>query len=160
MVHLSNRGGGKSDSREGSSSTPSRPPRGKTYLAIGQDFFSIQEYLLSQYNASLHRPDGHRIQGEVGDSFRPPSSIIPLKNFHPACTMTYTDIQELKGLDQPADYGSGIEYAKGMEKQFNAIQASVCGWHSGVDAFVCALLYYTTYEDPSIFLTTCYLLCN
>jgi hypothetical protein len=32
-----------------------QPPSGKTYLTIGQDFFSIQEYLLSQYNASLEQ---------------------------------------------------------------------------------------------------------
>jgi hypothetical protein len=74
-----------------------RPPRGKTYLTIGQDFFSIQEYLLSQYNASLHRQ----------------KNILPLSYFQPACTMTYTDIYQLKGFDHPADYGSGVEYAKG-----------------------------------------------
>lgn len=92
----------------------STPPQGKTYLTIGQDFFSIQEYVLSQYNASLHRPDGHHIRGEVGNSSRSDSTILPLTYFHPACTMAYTDINELKGLDQPADYGSGIEFAKGM----------------------------------------------
>ena len=108
----SNRGGGIGCGD--SDHATSWPPRGKTYLAIGQDFFSIQEYLLSQYNASLHRPDGHQISCEVGDSFRSASSIFSLSYFHPACTMTYTDIYELKGLDQPADYGSGIEYAKGM----------------------------------------------
>lgn len=31
------------------------PGQGRTLLTIGQDFFSIQEYVLSQYNASLHR---------------------------------------------------------------------------------------------------------
>ncbi len=99
--------------RGGRNLPSSWPPEGKTYLTIGQDFFSVQEYLLSQYNASLHRTDGHHISAEVGDSFRSTSSIFPLSYFHPACIMTYTDIYELKGLDQPADYGSGIEYAKG-----------------------------------------------
>lgn len=31
-----------------------RPLPGQTYLAIGQDLFSIEEYLREQYNASLH----------------------------------------------------------------------------------------------------------
>ena len=30
------------------------PPQGKTYLAIGQDLFSLEEYLTEQQNASLH----------------------------------------------------------------------------------------------------------
>jgi hypothetical protein len=32
-----------------------RPNAGETYLTIGQDFFSIENYILEQYNASLHR---------------------------------------------------------------------------------------------------------
>jgi hypothetical protein len=28
--------------------------------------------------------------------------------------MVYTDLENLKGLDQPTDYGSGIEYADGI----------------------------------------------
>mmetsp|Transcript_4240 Transcript_4240/g.10067 ORF Transcript_4240/g.10067 Transcript_4240/m.10067 type:complete len:509 (-) Transcript_4240:86-1612(-) len=131
MVNSSNRRGGIEDNREESNLRPSWPPRGKTYLTIGQDFFSIQEYLLSQYNASLHRPDGHHIVGEVGDSFRPASSILPLTNFHPACTMTYTDIHELKGLDQPADYGSGIEYAKGLAEAFPESGLQIGLWLKG-----------------------------
>jgi len=103
-------GGGGGGGNEKSSC---RPPRGKTYLTIGQDFFSIQEYILSQYNASLHRLDDNQIHGEIGETTRSASSILPLTYFHPASTMTYTDIYQLKGLDQPADYGSGIEYAKG-----------------------------------------------
>jgi hypothetical protein len=31
-----------------------RPTEGSTYLTIGQDLFSIEEYLREQYNASLH----------------------------------------------------------------------------------------------------------
>jgi hypothetical protein len=95
-----------------------KPPPGKTYLTIGQDFFAIQEYVMSQYNASLHRQNhnDHHIRKRRSTRSSPSSStanILPLKYFHPASTMAYTDIYELKGLDQPADYGSGIEYAKG-----------------------------------------------
>lgn len=88
-----------------------RPPRGRTYLTVGQDFFSIEEYVLSQYNASLHRTGGDAF----GKDYRktPSSKTLPLTYFHPAATMVYTDIYELKGLDQPADYGSGMEYVKG-----------------------------------------------
>ena len=32
-----------------------RPDPGSTYLAIGQDLFSIAEYLREQYNVSLHQ---------------------------------------------------------------------------------------------------------
>lgn len=32
--------------------------------------------------------------------------------------MVYTDIQTLRGLDHPADYGSGIEYADGLLDSF------------------------------------------
>ena len=97
---------------DGAGGAACRPPRGKTYLTIGQDFFSVEEYVLSQYNASLHRPDGHNVYSEVGNSRRQ-APILPLPYFYPAATMVYTDIHELKGLDQPADYGSGIEYVKG-----------------------------------------------
>jgi hypothetical protein len=89
--------------------TPSsscRPSRGETYLTIGQDFFSIQEYVMSQYNTSLHHA--------IVNGSRTHSDILPLKAFFPAATMVYTDIQTLRGLEEPADYGSGIEYAKGM----------------------------------------------
>jgi len=33
----------------------------------------------------------------------------------PAAFMVYTDIQKLRGLGQPTDYGSGIEYANGLQ---------------------------------------------
>jgi hypothetical protein len=32
--------------------------------------------------------------------------------------MVYTDIQTLRGLDQPVDYGSGIEFATGLVEAF------------------------------------------
>lgn len=74
-----------------------RPPPGKTYLTIGQDLFSIAEYLDSQYNVSLHH-----------------NSTEPRSSFYPAAAMVYTDIQTLRGLDAPVDYGSGVEYANGL----------------------------------------------
>lgn len=108
-----------------------RPPKGKTYLTIGQDFFSIQEYVSSQYNANLHRHDVDRIHGYVGNSFRTASGIPPLTYFHPACTMAYTDIYQLKGLDQPADYGSGIEYIKGLTEAFPESGLQIGLWLNG-----------------------------
>lgn len=41
-------------------------------------------------------------------------SDAPLSAFSPAAAMVYTDIQTLRGLDKPADYGSGVEYADGI----------------------------------------------
>jgi len=149
------------------------PPQGKTYLAIGQDLFSLQEYLTEQQNASLHwymgrsaynslhskkkrqktdaNDDDTVILEEEGRSSRnnttasiaesSKGSRTPRKKQHtrssssntnnnnggyprmpvprrddvvPAAIMVYTDIQTLRGLDTPADYGTGIEYADGM----------------------------------------------
>jgi hypothetical protein len=68
-------------------------PAGKTYLTIGQDLFSIQEYVEEQCNASLRR-----------------NSTLFRTSFVPATVMVYTDIQSLVGLD----YRSGVEYADGV----------------------------------------------
>lgn len=81
----------------GTANIECRPPVGHSYLTIGQDLFAIQEYLDSQYNASLH----HNLTS-------------PRSDFFPAAAMVYTDIQSLRGLLKPADYGSGIEYADGL----------------------------------------------
>lgn len=83
-----------------------RPPKGSTYLTIGQDLFSINEYVLSLYNASLHKKDNH--------GGAPPS----LASFLPSAFMVYTDIQSLNGLIKPTDYGSGVEYAYGIMELF------------------------------------------
>ena len=45
-------------------------------------------------------------------------STIPSSHFVPSSTMIYTDIQTLRGLDKPVDYGSGIEYANGLIENF------------------------------------------
>ena len=75
-------------------------PEGRTYLAIGQDLSSIRQYITSQYDSNL-------LNG----------GTRPTAHFQPAATMFYTDIQTLRGLDAPVDYGSGIEYADGLVRQ-------------------------------------------
>jgi len=75
-----------------------RPSSGKTYLTIGQDLFSIQEYVSSEYNFSLH--DGKT------------SSI---SDFSPAAAMVYTSLDSIQnGTSLPTDYGTGVEYADGI----------------------------------------------
>jgi hypothetical protein len=139
-----------------------RPPVGKTYLTIGQDFFSIQEYVQSQYNASLHR------------SIHQQSLPIPLKDFAPAALMTYTDIQQLKGLATPVDYGSGMEYAKGLAEAFPGSGLQIGLWLNGtagcsdilngtLDQRIIQLydvighqLHSTTADTPKVFLRVGY----
>lgn len=93
---------------------PHRPPKGKTLLTIGQDLFSIRNYLDVQYNASLHEflhhHRGSNENSDGDDRSAPPTVASSL----PSTFMLYTDIQTLRGLDTPVDYGSGIEYADGL----------------------------------------------
>jgi hypothetical protein len=85
------------------------PERGKTYLTIGQDLFSINEYVQAQYNYSLHQ-----------------GSTKPMSAFAPAAVMVYTDMEHLNGLDQPIDYGSGVEYADGiLNSLFNGVEVGL-----------------------------------
>jgi len=37
-----------------------------------------------------------------------------MSSFAPAAAMVYTDLETLRGLVRPVDYGSGIEYADGI----------------------------------------------
>ncbi len=37
-----------------------------------------------------------------------------MSSFAPAAAMVYSDLETLRGLDSPADYGSGVEYADGV----------------------------------------------
>ena len=98
--------------------SPCRPKPNRTYLAIGQDYFSIQQHVLEQYNASWHR------NGTDSSS----------RFFHhPAATMAYTDIQTLRGLDEPVDYGSGVEYASGLAEAFPASGLQLGLWLNGTD---------------------------
>lgn len=73
-----------------------RPPKGMTYLTMGQDFMSIYNYVLGQYNASLHARQ------------HPDPAPVVLADFFPAAVMVYTDLAGLMGLDEPIDYGSGV----------------------------------------------------
>ena len=38
----------------------------------------------------------------------------PIQSFAPAAAMVYTDLENLKGLIKPTDYGSGVEFADGI----------------------------------------------
>ena len=95
-----------------------RPPANHTYLAIGQDLFSISEYVQSQYNFSLHnRP---HISHAIANDTLPGGGLgLSVKDFVPAAYMVYTDIQSLDGLWEPTDYGSGVEYAEGVLDLFD-----------------------------------------
>jgi hypothetical protein len=45
--------------------------------------------------------------------------------------MFYTDIQTLRGLDTPVDYGSGIEYADGLAQAFPEAGLQIGLWLNG-----------------------------
>jgi hypothetical protein len=53
--------------------------------------------------------------------------------------MVYTDIQTLRGLNAPIDYGSGIEYASGLfQEQVSPVAVDTVGlqiglWLNGAD---------------------------
>eukprot|EP00571_Detonula_confervacea_P003907 CAMPEP_0172323318 /NCGR_PEP_ID=MMETSP1058-20130122/48422_1 /TAXON_ID=83371 /ORGANISM="Detonula confervacea, Strain CCMP 353" /LENGTH=452 /DNA_ID=CAMNT_0013039285 /DNA_START=125 /DNA_END=1480 /DNA_ORIENTATION=+ len=87
-----------------------RPPANHTYLAIGQDLFSVNEYVTSQYNYSLHQ----QLNSTNDTSTNGERSGLSISNFVPSTFMVYTDLETLKGLWEPTDYGSGVEYADGM----------------------------------------------
>jgi hypothetical protein len=93
---------------------PSGPNR--TLLTIGQDLFSIQEYVTSQYNASLH-------QNRTNNNH--------VRDFFPSATMFYTDIQSLRGMDTPIDYGSGVEYAEALAEAYPDSGIQVGLWLNG-----------------------------
>lgn len=85
------------------------PKRGQTYLTIGQDLFSISEYIQAQYNYSLHQ-----------------GSTQPMSAFAPAAVMVYTDMESLNGLDRPIDYGSGVEFADGiLDSLFDSVEVGL-----------------------------------
>ncbi|KAL7531580.1 hypothetical protein ACHAXR_007307 [Thalassiosira sp. AJA248-18] len=91
-----------------------RPPANSTYLAIGQDLFSINEYVTSQYNYSLHQQLNYTsgALNEVGNR------DLSISSFVPSAFMVYTDLETLNGLWEPTDYGSGVEYADGILNLF------------------------------------------
>ena len=157
------------------------PGPGRTLLTIGQDFFSIQDYVLRQYNASLHRNHRYVTTGQTGRSctyinagswtgnslpsarcdpfplmrlslpstmhqccflhllsflrsfLRSFSTTTPVTSFYPAATMVYSDIQTLRGVDIPVDYGSGVEYAHGLAQAFPESGIQMGLWLNGTE---------------------------
>ncbi|KAK1743629.1 hypothetical protein QTG54_005226 [Skeletonema marinoi] len=93
-----------------SSEAACRPPAGSTYLCVGQDLFSVNEYVMSQYNYSLHVDINSTADAEL--------------IFVPSSFMVYTDLQTLRGLWAATDYGSGIQYADGLLDLFPSIDHS------------------------------------
>ncbi|GKY96374.1 hypothetical protein MPSEU_000597000 [Mayamaea pseudoterrestris] len=87
------------------------PPPQQTLLCIGQDLFSIDNYVREQYNYSLHHSDNHFHR----HANKHHQTHAALSDYVPNVVMSYTDIQTLTGLESPADYGSGIEYANMLD---------------------------------------------
>ena len=54
-----------------------RPPINNTYLVIGQDLFSINEYVTSQYNYSLHQSINSTTDGGVSSNGMTVSDFVP-----------------------------------------------------------------------------------
>lgn len=53
------------------------------------------------------------------------------RSFRPAAAMFYTDIQTLRGLDLPIDYGSGVEYADGIVNDLHVSALQIGLWLNG-----------------------------
>ena len=65
-----------------------------------------------------------------------------MSSFAPAAAMFYTDLEELKGLISPTDYGSGVEFANGIHNSLFpsidvGLQVSFCYYCS----YVVSLLF-------------------
>jgi hypothetical protein len=82
-----------------------------TYLTIGQDYDSIQEYIR---DFVVLPKSNHQKNHLIPATTTQPHQI-------PHGYMVYTDIQQLLGLDTPINYGSGIEYANGIISQSMAL---------------------------------------
>jgi hypothetical protein len=91
-----------------------RPPTGTTYLCIGQDLFSVNEYVMSQYNYSLHAHIMNSSSTAEDGNNNITTHQMSVSSFVPSSFMVYTDLQSLRGLWAAADYGSGIQYADGL----------------------------------------------
>ncbi|KAL7462761.1 hypothetical protein ACHAXS_003134 [Conticribra weissflogii] len=121
---ISNSNSEKSAKRPRSQQRPScRPPANSTYLAIGQDLFSVSEYVSSQYNYSLHQyisSQNHKNATNATNATNssPINDPPSLASVVPSAFMVYTDLAHLEGLWDPTDYGSGIEYADGLSDLF------------------------------------------
>ncbi|KAL3779693.1 LOW QUALITY PROTEIN: hypothetical protein HJC23_010561 [Cyclotella cryptica] len=96
-----------------------RPPVNTTYLTIGQDLFSIHQYVLSQYNYSLHHSlITNTTVSDVDTVTGKSAAPLAVSQYVPSAFMVYTDLASLKGLWEPTDYGSGVEYADGVLNMF------------------------------------------
>ena len=90
--------------------------KNRTYLTIGQDLFSIDQYHRSIYNYSLHQDMLSRESSSPSKTANRSRPVLfhPFRRAAAAYYMVYSDIQKVLGLDIPIDYGSGIEYADGL----------------------------------------------
>ena len=107
-----------------------RPPTGTTYLCVGQDLFSVNEYVTSQYNYSLHVDINSTAEEEVDVSDN--NHHLSVSSFVPSAFMVYTDLQTLRGLWSATDYGSGIQYADGLLDLFPSIDQSQTAASAGL----------------------------
>jgi hypothetical protein len=73
----------------------------------------------------------HKTNAHVYCIFYYSTTQPTLKSFAPAATMFYTDIQTLRGLDVPIDYGSGVEYAQGLAEAFPHSGIQIGLWLNG-----------------------------
>ena len=74
--------------------------------------------------------------------------------------MLYTDIQTLRGLDKPVDYGSGIEYGTGLAEAYPNAGIQIGLWLNGtggcrdvvsgkLDDNIKQLVYYLGVTSPA-----------
>lgn len=108
-----------------------RPTPGTTYLTIGQDLFSISQYVEEQYNASLHEYIIARSRNATTHAPSSQDSIPTKQSVLPAAFMFYTDIQTVRGLTAPVDYGSGIEFANALIDNYNDSNLQIGLWLNG-----------------------------
>lgn len=107
-----------------SSSCKLKRPANSTYLAIGQDLFSIEEYISSQYNYSLHHHT----------STPPPPPLPSFRDLIPSTFMVYASLKSIEnGLFYPTDYGSGVEYADGIIEMYGDVGVQIGLWLDGED---------------------------
>jgi hypothetical protein len=102
-----------------------------TYLTIGQDYDSIQNYIRNvvvgrngiNTTTAYEYNDGNEMEDGGDDAI----SVVATETTSTATTsvdtpsiyMFYTDIQELRGLYKPIDYGGGIQYADGLLRNWH-----------------------------------------
>jgi Glycosyl hydrolase family 26 len=91
------------------------PPH-TTYLTIGQDYTSIKSYIENvivapqRNNSTGTAATVHYNSGNGKQLLTATGNVIS----KPSIYMLYTDVQQLRGLYTPVDYGGGIQYADGL----------------------------------------------